>query len=101
MQPDWEKYTCSGWNRINGVWHYAQDRADSETLGMVFETGFKIAVNPALNARDAMFSAMGMLSVSSQTSVIVPLILFAHLGVLFTLFEQAGFKKVWNMGILF
>lgn len=89
--PRADKYTSSGWCKVNGTWFYAQDDIELPEAGIVFETGFKIASNHALSDRDAMYSAMGMLSLSNDATVIVPLILYAHLGVLFTLFEQAGF----------
>ncbi len=89
--PRVDKYETSGWNLINGSWLYVQDNHDATGVSLLFETGFQIARNPALSSRDAMYSAMGMLSVGNQLPVILPLVLYAHLGVLYTLFEQAGF----------
>ncbi len=89
--PRVDKYETSGWSKINGAWVYVQDNHHVTDVSLIFETGFQIARNPALSSRDAMYSAMGMLSVGNKLSVIVPLVLYAHLGVLYTLFEQAGF----------
>ena len=89
--PRVDKYETSGWNAINGSWIYVQDNHLATGSSLLFETGFQIAKNKALSNLDAMYSAMGMLAVSNQLSVIVPLVLYAHLGVLYTLFEQAGF----------
>lgn len=89
--PRVEKYYSSGWTKINGTWIYAQKNTDLSRAGIILETEFKIAVNPALNPLTAMRSAMGLLGVSEDPTVIIPLVLYAHLGVLFTLFEYAGF----------
>lgn len=89
--PRVDKYYSSGWTKIHGTWIYAQKGTDLSRAGIVLETNFEIAVNSALSPRDAMRSAMGILSVSEDRTVIVPLVLYAHLGVLFTLFECAGF----------
>lgn len=89
--PRVDKYEISGWSAINGSWIYVQDNHHITDSSLLFETGFHIAKNQELSSLDAMHSAMGMLSVSNQPSVIVPLVLYAHLGVLYTLFEQAGF----------
>ena len=92
MQPRIDKYRSSGWKKINGVWLYAQDSAKLAGSGIVFETDFKIARNPSLSAKAALSSAMGMLAVSDRPEVIIPIVLYAHLGVIFSLFEQAGFS---------
>ena len=89
--PRIEKYRSSGWKNINGSWIYAQKDSTLPTAGVLFETSFKIAVNPTFTPRDAAESALSMLSVSKDPTVIVPLVLYAHLGVMFTLFEHAGF----------
>lgn len=89
--PRVDKYVTSGWNRINGAWAYVQDNHYASNDSLIFETGFHIARNLALSNRDAMYSAMGMLAVGNQLPAILPLVLYAHLGVLYTLFEEAGF----------
>ena len=89
--PKAEKYCNSGWYKINGSWHYVQDSAKVTNPNIIFDTGYKIAVNKALPPREAMQSAMGVLNLCSDSTVIVPMVLFAHLGTMFTLFEDAGF----------
>jgi len=87
--PKIEKYCSSGMQQIKGTWIYAQDEISMD--GVIFDTKFKIAANPDMSAHQAMQNAMGILALSSQLPVIIPMVLLAHLGVMFTLFEQAGF----------
>lgn len=89
--PKAEKYCNSGWHKINGSWHYVQDSAKASNPNITFETGYRIAVNKALPPREAMQSAMGVLNLCNDPTIIVPMVLFAHLGAMFTLFEDAGF----------
>lgn len=89
--PHWDQYNCSGWRKIAGQWIYGQKNTDVSHCGAQFNTEFQIACNTAFTPQDAMRSAMRMLELSDNKSVIIPMVLFAHLGVLFTLFEYAGF----------
>lgn len=87
--PVIDRYTVSGWNQINGQWTYVHDSISREHA--VFDTNFRIVADPKMSQLSAMDSAMGILDVSDQKEVVVPLMLFTHLGVMFTLFEEAGF----------
>jgi len=89
--PKAEKYSNSGWFKVNSVWSYVHDGISSANDSIIFDTGYQIATNKSLSPREAMQSAMGMLAVGNDANVIVPLVLYAHLGVLFALFEEAGF----------
>lgn len=89
--PRTDEYSCSGWNNIVGVWRYCQKNTEIRYSSARFNTSFQIACDPSMTPRAAMQSAMGMLALSDDPAVIVPLVLYAFLGVLFTLFEQAGF----------
>ena len=89
--PHRDQYDYSGWTKIAGQWVYGQKDTELPHCGARFHTNFKIACNPAFMPQDAMRSAMRMLELSDNQSVIVPMVLYAHLGVLFTLFEHAGF----------
>lgn len=89
--PHQDQYNYSGWTKIAGQWIYGQKDTELPHCGARFNTNFKIACNPAFTPQDAMRSAMRMLELSDKKSVIVPMVLFAHLSVLFTLFEYAGF----------
>lgn len=89
--PTVERYIESGWYRLNGTWVYAQDGILSSNGAFSFDTGYRIAAKQDLNQADAMQAALGMLQISKEPKVIVPLALYAHLGVMFTLFEEAGF----------
>lgn len=89
--PHMDQYNCSGWTKVAGRWLYGQKDTEVSRFGAKFNTDFQIACDPAMTPLSAMHSAMGMLELSDNPPVIVPLVLFAHLGVLFKLFEHAGF----------
>ncbi len=89
--PRWDRYTASGWTEINGRRIYGQDSVHIPSNTITFDTGFKIARNPHLDNMDAMRSAMGILNICNDPAVIVPMVLYAHIGVLFSVFEEAGF----------
>ena len=95
--PRFEKYHSSGWKQISGAWVYAQKDLNLTNTGILFDTNFQIAVNPSMTLLDATKSALSILHVSQDQQVIVPLVLYAHLGVLYTLFEHAGFAPRFLM----
>lgn len=86
-----DQYHCSGWTRVAGRWLYGQKDTEVSRFSIKFITDFQIACDPAMTPLSAMHSAMGMLELSDNPATIVPLVLFAHLGVLIKLFEHAGF----------
>ena len=90
--PEMLKFVTSGWHFYQNQWFYAQDDAALPFPNAACETNFRIARDPSLSPLDAMASAMRMLHISHTPSVIVPIILYAHLSVLYSLFEEAGFS---------
>lgn len=80
---------CTGFIQVSGYWIYAHDKAVPPIPGVEFETGFSIACTPGVTAAQAMLEAFEFLHVCAQSEVIVPLVLLAHLGLLFELFKEA------------
>lgn len=89
--PEMIKFVTSGWHCYQNRWFYAHDDAVLPFPNVACDTNFRIARDPGLSSSEAMAHAMRMLSISDNQSVIVPIVLYAHLSVLFTLFEKAGF----------
>lgn len=78
-----------GFIRLGGTWVYAHDGAVFN--GPVeFRTGCTIPCDPQISREETLRAALGVLELSSNPHVTLPLLLLSHQGLLFNLFEAAG-----------
>lgn len=81
----------TGFMVVKGQWVYVHDGATSPSDTTVFRTGKTIARDPKLGAQQACKEALAFLHLSDKQDLMIPLLLFAHLGPLFKIFEAAGY----------
>lgn len=78
-----------GFIRLGDCWVYVHDGACFN--GPVeFRTGCTIPCDPGISPQEALKAALGLLELEEKLSVMLPLLLLAHQGFLFNLFEAAG-----------
>ena len=78
-----------GFIRLNGHWVYAHDGA-AFNGPVEFRTGCTIPCDPGISPKDALQAALGLLELAEDSLVTLPLLLLAHQGFLYNLFEKAG-----------
>lgn len=87
-------YHHSGWIEYTNYFQkfhiYINDNIN-ESSTTICESGKKLEYSPQINRDIAFFNAMKMLLLSPNMAKTLPLFLFAHLGMLYSLFEEAGF----------
>lgn len=83
-------YRHTGFECINGQWIYVHDSAAPPSSDVELRTGFHIGCDPHTGPKLAFRNAMGILQLSLKESLMVPLMLEAHLAPLVQLFDQAG-----------
>lgn len=83
-------YHHTGFEHISGQWVYVHDGAALISSDVKFRTGFCIGCDPYTSPETAFRNAMGILQLSLKETLMVPLMLEAHLAPLFQLFDQAG-----------
>lgn len=81
----------TGFMVVQGQWVYIHDGATSPGNTTVFRTGKTIARDPKLNAQQACKEMLAFLNLSTKQNLMIPLLLYAHLGPLFKIFEAAGY----------
>lgn len=91
---------CTSFIQVSGHWVYAHDKAAAPVPGVEFETGFSIACTPGVTPAQAMLEAFEFLNVCSQSEVIAPLLLLAHLGPTFELFKEADCLIRFLVGLI-
>ena len=79
----------TGFQNLEGHWVYVHDGAAAPVPGYVFETGLTIPHDGATTPDQAFNNALGFLSLSERSMLMVPMLLSVHLGMLFQLFEAA------------
>lgn len=85
-----------GFIRLGGTWVYAHDGAVFN--GPVeFRTGCTIPCDPQISREQALRAALGVLELMEDSAKGLPLLLEAHLGLLYNLFEVAGFAPKFVM----
>lgn len=77
-----------GWTNVKGRYRYLHDGVLGD--GFTCATGKTLTIDKLLSPTDAFRKALGILDISKEQSKIVVPWLFAHLGVLYTIFELAG-----------
>lgn len=83
-------YQQTGWQKVLDHYRYVHDGAVQPYTNVRFETGRRIARDPYANPAQAFRNSLGMVDVAAH-QVSVPLILYAYLGVLYSIFELAGY----------
>lgn len=77
-----------GWTEVNGRYRYLHDGVFGDSFTCA--TGKTLAIDKLLSPADAFRKALGILDIAREQSKIVVPWLFAHLGVLYTVYELAG-----------
>ena len=85
----------AGWIALPGYNNLPQYIYANDSTGQsaVFrcETGKRLLWNPGMTQQESFFHAVRMLTLSADMRKTLPLWLVSHMGVMFSLFEQAGF----------
>lgn len=84
-------YVKHGWERIQGDWVYIHDGAIPPSPKIRFRTGKTIPCIQGMDARVSCNAAMTLLSLSADPTKSYPVCLYAHLGVMWRLFKEAGY----------
>lgn len=79
-----------GFIKLDGLWVYAHDAAKCDR-SIEFRTGCTIPCNPQISPQQALHAAIGVLELSENLLVTLPLLILAHLGPCYAFFEAAGF----------
>ena len=80
-----------GFFQIGKCWVYAHDAAISPDPSIVFKTGCTIPCDHSMTAEQALKRILHLLGLSNASSVMLPMLLIAHLGPMYRLFEEAGY----------
>ena len=80
----------TGFMQFDGAWMYVHDGAIPPVSNLVFDTGRYIPNDHHVTDAQAFHNAIGFLDICSKDELIIPLVLEAHLGPLFRLFQEAG-----------
>ncbi len=78
-----------GWAEVDGKYLFIHDGIDGSGK-FICDTGKKLTIDRTLSAREACRQVMGMLGIASDPEKLLVPWLFMHLGVVHTLFSQAG-----------
>lgn len=89
--PERHYVMVTGFLKIGGSWVFAHDGAKPPADNIVFDTKKTIPVNRNMLPKGAFREIMEFLSISAKLMLMLPLILMAHLSLLFNLFEVAGY----------
>lgn len=81
-----------GWISWNEHHIYVHDGRNGDFDGAIFETGQTISYNSSYSAKEAAKHAMQILTISNSLEKILPMFLFAHMSLLFSLFRDAGYE---------
>lgn len=89
--PERHYIMVTGFHRIAGSWVFAHDGAKPPADNIVFETRKTILVNRNMLPKGAFLEIMEFISISAKLTLMLPLILMAHLSLMFNLFDAAGY----------
>lgn len=89
--PERHYIMVTGFHKIGGQWVFAHDGAKPPADNIVFATKKTIPVNRNMLPKGAFQAIMDFLSISTKLVLMLPLILMAHLSLMFNLFEAAGY----------
>lgn len=86
-------YTCCGWTRTpKGMLVYVRDGVQPPEPNMEYRCGFHFGALPyGVSTQQLAVNAWKLLGLSSKVEAGLIPILFAHLGVLWSLFDEAGY----------
>lgn len=88
--PHVQIFKKQGWEQVKGKWMYVHDGAIPPSSNVRFQTGKTIACIPGMDAKEAVRAAMTLLNLSADPTKSYPICLYAHLGVMWRLFQEAG-----------
>lgn len=89
--PTFTHIRSPGFVRVGNSWVYAHDAAISPDPSVLFKTGCTIPCDHSMTAERALKRILHLLGLSNASSVMLPLLLIAHLGPMYRLFEEAGY----------
>lgn len=97
------RYRKSGWNMIvfpNGQrsMFYCNDAMEQNAVFST-ETGKRLDFLPKVTQSQAFYFAVKMLALGNMTKTL-PLFLFSHIGVMYSIFEEAGFAPNFLLNIV-
>lgn len=97
------RYRKSGWNMIvfqNGQrsMFYCNDAMEQNAVFST-ETGKRLDFLPKVTQSQAFYYAVKMLALGNMTKTL-PLFLFSHIGVMYSIFEEAGFAPNFLLNIV-
>lgn len=88
--PERHYMLVTGFTKIGGEWIFSHDGATPPNDNIVFETKKTIPMNRGMLPKGAYQEMMGFLSIGAKLVLMLPLILMAHLSLMFNLFDVAG-----------
>lgn len=89
--PERHYIMVTGFHKIGGQWVFAHDGAKPPADNIVFATEKTIPVNRNMLPKGAFQAIMDFLGISAKLMLMFPLILMAHISLMFNLFEAAGY----------
>lgn len=89
--PERHYVMVTGFIKIGGSWVFAHDGAKPPAENIVFETKKTIPVNHGMLPKGAYQEMMEFFSISAKLMLMLPLVLMAHLSLMFNLFAAAGY----------
>lgn len=89
--PERHYIAVTGFIKIAGSWVFAHDGAKPPADNIVFSTGKTIPVDRGILPRGAFLEIVDFLRISANLMLMLPLVLMAHLSLMFNLFEAAGY----------
>lgn len=89
--PERHYIMVTGFHKIGGCWVFAHDGAKTPADNIVFATEKTIPVNRNMLPKGAFQAIMDFLDISAKLVLMLPLILMAHLSLMFNLFDAAGY----------
>ena len=89
--PERHYVKVTGFIKIGGRWVFAHDGAKPPADNIVFDTKKTIPINRSMLPKGAFQAVMEFLSISAKLMLMLPLLLMAHLSLMFNLFDAAGY----------
>lgn len=89
--PERHYIVVTGFVKIGDSWVFAHDGAKPPADNIVFNTKKTIPVNRNMLPKGAFQAIMEFLGISAKLMLMLPLVLMAHLSLMFNLFDAAGY----------
>lgn len=89
--PERHHIMVTGFIKIGGSWVFAHDAAKPPADNIVFDTKKTIPANRSMLPKGAFQAIMEFLGISAKLMLMLPLVLMAHLSLMFNLFDAAGY----------